>query len=382
MSYTIRAYQVKTGRRWEVRYRKPDGTSTGKRGFQRRMDADAWAAEHVTIAKATGAYVDPTAGRAILSGLWPEWIQAKRVRLRPSSVYVLETAWRTHVAPVFGGRQVQSITGAEVQSWVNRLAGERSASIVIRAEGILSALLDMAVERRSIPANPCQGVELPRKRRKRHEYLTAKELGLVAESAGWRGPVVLTLGLCGMRYGELAGLKVGDVDLERRRLTIARSVSVVGGRAVESDTPKNGTRRTVMFPAMLGPLLARQCAGKEPTDYVFTAPGETPDRPMSAGRSAHDGWFRVALRRAGVGHEGMTVHDLRHTAASLMVRSGATVKAVQRQLGHKSAAMTLDVYADLFDDDLDVLADRMSDMLAAESVGKMWAEGAPGSTEP
>lgn len=89
--------------------------------------------------------------------------------------------------------------------------------------------------------------------------------------------------------------------------------------------------------------------------------------------SRDDGWLSVGLRRAGIpGH--LTIHDLRHTAASLMVRAGANVKAVQRQLGHKSAAMTLDVYADLFDDDLDELSERMGEMLARENVGKMWAK--------
>jgi integrase len=80
----------------------------------------------------------------------------------------------------------------------------------------------------------------------------------------------------------------------------------------------------------------------------------------------------TALKRAGV-KEHLTLHDLRHTAASLMVRAGANVKAVQRQLGHKSAAMTLDTYADLFDDDLDSLSDSMSQMLLRENVGRMWA---------
>lgn len=70
----------------------------------------------------------------------------------------------------------------------------------------------------------------------------------------------------------------------------------------------------------------------------------------------------------------MTVHDLRHTAASLMVRSGANVKAVQNQLGHASAAMTLDTYADLFDDDLDLVGDAMNRMLLEKNVGKMWAK--------
>ena len=70
----------------------------------------------------------------------------------------------------------------------------------------------------------------------------------------------------------------------------------------------------------------------------------------------------------------MTIHDLRHTAASLMVQSGANVKTVQRQLGHKSAAMTLDVYADLFDEDLDDLSERMGGLLFSRDVGKMWAQ--------
>ena len=131
-----------------------------------------------------------------------------------------------------------------------------------------------------------------------------------------------------------------------------------------------------MFPQILRPLLARQCNGRGPSDFLFTAPGEPLDEPMGNGwnPTRSDGWFAVALRRAGVGRGHMTIHDLRHTAASLMVQSGANVKTVQRQLGHKSAAMTLDVYADLFDDDLDDLSERMGGLLFSQDVGKMWAQ--------
>jgi len=66
------------------------------------------------------------------------------------------------------------------------------------------------------------------------------------------------------------------------------------------------------------------------------------------------------MRRSGPGFRWkLTIHDLRHTAASLAVASGANVKAVQRMLGHASAAMTLDVYADLFDDDLDAVSSAL-----------------------
>ena len=66
----------------------------------------------------------------------------------------------------------------------------------------------------------------------------------------------------------------------------------------------------------------------------------------------------------------VTAHALRHTAASLAIASGANPKVVQRMLGHASAAMTLDVYADLFDSDFTAVADKLS-----ETVGKMWAQG-------
>lgn len=72
----------------------------------------------------------------------------------------------------------------------------------------------------------------------------------------------------------------------------------------------------------------------------------------------------------------VTVHDLRHTAVSLAISAGANVKAVQRMLGHASAAMTLDVYADLFDDDLDHVAGRL-DEAASKGVAKMWSSPAP-----
>ena len=76
-----------------------------------------------------------------------------------------------------------------------------------------------------------------------------------------------------------------------------------------------------------------------------------------------------AARQADPTFPRITAHALRHTAASLAISAGANVKVVQRMLGHASAAMTLDVYADLFDDDLTGVADRLD-----ETVGKMWAD--------
>ena len=80
MAYTIRQYTTKAGKRYEVRYRKPDGSSTGRRGFKRKMDADAWGAANVTTAKSVGAYIDPQAGRRSTT------IHAKTSNCRANSV--------------------------------------------------------------------------------------------------------------------------------------------------------------------------------------------------------------------------------------------------------------------------------------------------------
>lgn len=80
MAYTIRQYETKSGKRYEVRYRKPDGSATGKRGFKRKMDADAWGAANVTTAKSVGAYIDPQAGRRLVEDFWEPWLAAKRPR--------------------------------------------------------------------------------------------------------------------------------------------------------------------------------------------------------------------------------------------------------------------------------------------------------------
>jgi integrase len=125
----------------------------------------------------------------------------------------------------------------------------------------------------------------------------------------------------------------------------------------------------VPLPAFLLPYLARRCEAKARDALLWSSDDGTHLRrphPTS-------GWFAKAVTASRVPR--VTPHDLRHTAASLAVSAGANVKAVQRMLGHASAAMTLDVYADLFDDDLEAVATALDNARSHEIVGKMWARG-------
>jgi integrase len=115
----------------------------------------------------------------------------------------------------------------------------------------------------------------------------------------------------------------------------------------------------------LADLLAVEIAGKAPGDLLFCAPEGGPLRPRNWRRRVWD----PAV--AATGLTGLTPHDLRHTAASLAISSGAKVKHVQRMLGHQSAAMTLDVYASLFEDDLDQLTDRQDAAISAAAAASL-----------
>jgi len=138
----------------------------------------------------------------------------------------------------------------------------------------------------------------------------------------------------------------------RRRLAVAETLIEVAGHLVW-DTPKNHQARSVPIPGFLADVLAEVVAGKTANDLVFTTWHGKPLRNLNFRRDVFD----KAAEDAGL--VGLTPHELRHTAASLAVSSGANVKAVQRMLGHASAAMTLDVYSGLFDDDLDGVAARL-----------------------
>jgi integrase len=141
--------------------------------------------------------------------------------------------------------------------------------------------------------------------------------------------------------------------------------------STSKKTPKSHVTRSVPFPTFLGDELSILSKDKKPEDLLFGDGFNYLRTP-----STRDGWFAQAKRRAvaiDASFPNVTIHDLRHTAASLAISAGANVKAVQRMLGHASAAMTLDTYADLFDSDLDAVAFALDDARTKSIVGKMWA---------
>jgi integrase len=341
---------------WLARWRDPDGRQR-KRTFSRKVDAERFLTS-ISSSMLVGNYVDPAAGRETVGAYARTWLD-RQVQLKPSTRAWYATIIQAHIEPTFGATPLSRMERSTVATWVAGLAGSGRAPATVRGRHrVLSIILASAVTDGRIARNVASGVPLPRAKGRTKRFLDHGQVAALAEATGEYGLLVRVLAFTGLRFGEAAALRVADVDLLRRRLTVARSVTEVNGHLVWGE-PKSHHARSVPIPASLVTELARVCEGKRPEDLLFTAP----DGGALWLRNWRRRVFDPAARADGL--DGLTPHELRHTAASLAVAAGANVKAVQQMLGHASAAMTLDVYAGLFDDHLDAVAERMDQAAAA-----------------
>ena len=377
---TIESYSTAAGKRYQVRYRTPDRKQTKKRGFRTKRDAEAFAAT-VEVEKLTGSYIPPSLGRITVGELAPDWLARKESDVAPSNYRTLETSWRVHVQPRWGTVRVADVELGQVEQWIATMQREvtnadgkvvvkgAGATIVIRAYGVLAGILDDAVKARRLAANPARGAEnLPKKLTKRHVYLSSADVERLANEAGQHRTLILTLAYTGIRWGEAVALRVRDVEFLRRRLVVHDNAVQLG---VDHAVGRTKSRRTrsVPVPQFVLDELSVACRGKNQGDLVFTGTGGGYlPRPKSQG-----GWFAGAVKRANV--QTVTPHDLRHSAASLAISAGVNVLALARMLGHTSAKVTLDTYADLFDSDLDAVAVSLHARYSPGGVPKVCPNG-------
>lgn len=342
--------RIRNGRaRWYARYYDPSGQRHSK-AFDTRAEADRFLAT-VGHSKITGAYVDPNRSRLTV-GAWAEqWLMSK-LDIAPKTRDRYEGIVRAHVQPRWGTVPLSAVTHAEVQRWVASI--DAAPATIKKVHRVLSMLLAYAVADGRLARNPAEKISLPRVRQAEKRFLSHQQVAELAEAVGpdYR-LVVLFLAYTGLRWGEMAALRVRRIDFLRRRALVAESVTPVKGVLTFGPT-KGHERREVPIPRFLVDDLARHVTGRAGGDLVF--PGVRGGQAMR-----YPVFQRSALNQAceRVGIARITPHELRHTAASLAIASGADIKVVQSMLGHKSATMTLDQYGHLFGDRLDVVADAM-----------------------
>ena len=291
---------------------------------------------------------DGTYGREeiLFSEFYGGWIKGKKNRLKKSTYVSYEHTFRNHILPFFGDIPLSEIDRDKVQAWANEMSHKKLAPATVqRAFRYLRACLLTAVIGDKIRKNPCLKIDLARVERGELFFLEPCDVPVLIEhSREQESDLMAILGYAGLRLGEGLALAGRHVDLDRRTLTVARAYEYHAGI---QDTKTGSPRSVPILPALEKILLERfsRHGRPGPDELLFGHDGKTPLDPSNVRKQ-----FKKARDHSGL--KPVTIHSLRHTFASALIASGASIKAVQVCLGHKSVVVTLDLYAHLLPVDL------------------------------
>ena len=206
---------------------------------------------------------------------------------------------------------VDEITRADVQAFMDSLTvGPWAKVSTLR---LLRSILDVAHQDGRIHRNPAVGVSAGRiPERERHRYLTAQQVQTLAIACGDQGDVVTILAYTGLRWSELVGLRVKDVDLVARRLYVRRAGPEVEGHIVIGPPKTRAGIRTVPLPQVVVDIFKRRISGRTLDEPAVTSPNGAMLRSNNWRRHTH---WNKALKKTDLAP--LTIHDLRHTYASL-----------------------------------------------------------------
>ena len=325
---------------YQATVRLPNGKRTPRTDKLKKVVND-WGRD-LEVAIARGEWRDPRMARL----RWEEWrdqFMAARV-VEPETARSDRGVLTKHLNPQWTGWRLGAITRIEVQGWVKRMqsAGEGSHAIR-RSYNLLATMMGAAADEGLIAESPCRRIDLPATPTKLPEWFTHDQVEAIAAALPVQHAAATRLmAWCGLRWGEAAGLRIGQVSWLRRRLTVDGVNDQYGRR---KDYPKsNKSRREIPVPPHIVEELSPLAAGRAPGELVFLTerPYRGERRPWS-GANWRVRWYQgIADARAASGLEipGYSPHALRHTAASWLVQDGVPLYDVQALLGHESFAVT------------------------------------------
>lgn len=351
---------------WRAEVKK-QGVGKGRwsRQFKTRAAARRWALEvEDLVDQGIDPDVEPDADEQLTVREWEARWWAARV-VEQTTRAANRNRLDKHVLPAWGDVELTEIRPLQVQQWVRTLEQSLAPATVASCHQLLSGMLAAAVRDGLLPSNPCQHTRLPKAPRGREVYLTREQVDRLADAAPSARDrlLILLLAYTGLRWGEASGLRISELDLLRRRLTVLRVETRYGGK----EYPKSDAgRRLVPLPRFLVDEIAAYLAipreGTPRSSHTRTSsaslgrtdkaqPGRsTSDTTASVDRSAllfttRDGqplkdqhWrrraFNTARAKAGLDGTGVRPHDLRHSYASFLAQAGVSLEKIRVVLGH------------------------------------------------
>ena len=365
----------------------PSGTVTyearwydaaGKRhseSYDTVAEADAARQERLRERRRGGSG-DPSGGRITLDAWWDKWAPTRRIT--DSTRAREDVIWRRHLQPAFGDYRLSDLRRSDIAAWVVELEKTLAAATVGRCLLVLKKCLSDAVVEGMIAASPAGAVAPPARARVERRFLSRDELHrLEAATSPWWSLVVPFAATTGLRIGEIAALKVGDVRLAAREVHVhatavgvTRRVSGAGQRR-QIHRPKTAAGERVV-PTITDELAGRLAAhidarGLGLTDWLFTGQrGGAMEPALWRARV-----WRPAVERAQLADPKPTPHALRHTAVALWIGAGADRYTVSKWAGHTNAAFTEQVYGHLWEKDHSGTRAAIAELLGGASVRRL-----------
>jgi len=345
--------------RWEARYTVGRDPGSGKQ-IQRSVYGSTQKEVRQKLAAAVaaldkGVYQAPN--KITVSQWMSEWLTTFcSGKVKPLTLQSYAGIIKNHINPAVGAIELQAVKGTHVQRLYNSMTkAGRSGKTVKNVAAVLHKAFSVALKQGIIAANPCDAAELPKVERHEITPLTDEEIPLFLQAIDG-SPMRNAYALClfaGLREGECLGLSWKQVDFQRGRITVSQQLQkekTKGGKYYIAPSTKSGKPRTIEPPPIAFEYLraerVRQLENQlqagpvwdNPDDLVFT---------NEAGQHHSIVTFYKHFKRiaASIGRPDARPHDLRHTAATVAIASGADVKSVQDLLGHATASFTLNVYA-------------------------------------
>jgi integrase len=275
-----------------------------------------------------------------LSLFWAEFQAQSLLERRTLDRYA--QLWRVQVEPTFGHMPASRITTGDVRAWVaDLLTAGLSRASVAQAVTVLSCCLKVAVEQGIRRDNPTRGCRpRPDIPEQGNGYTPDQVRSLVTAAEASDAPMYLLAATTGLRFGELTGLRVIDVDRDSATLAVRRVVIETKGHQIIKAYPKGGSaaRRFIALPPGVIAAITPLVASREPDQPLW---------PNRVGGPQYYSTASAALRRAqrAAGLDPAGFHALRRTAATLSLQAGMSLRDVQAMLGHASPLMTMTRYA-------------------------------------
>jgi integrase len=313
----------------------------------------------------------PRAAAISLNQFLDQWLTSvARPKLRARTFHDYETLLRLYIRPVLGTRLIGIIGQMDMQElYAQMFERGLSARTIEYTNAVLESAFRQAVRWRMLAEDPCAVVDLPRVKHKEMDALSVEECRrflVVAAESEWHALLALAL-TTGMRPSEYLALKWSDIDWQRGTASVSRTIQVSRSAGTFDDTKRKRSRRIVklqnfVLEALRG-LQNKQGTGAEGNccighDLIFVNAEGAPLTQRAVKRE-----FRRLLRKAGI--RPVRLYDLRHTAATLGIAAGVSVKVISDLLGHASISFTLERYSHVLPSIQDEAAAKVEKLLVA-----------------